>query len=470
MIEIQESREGRSGRAYRLRSTTEAGAHGNFEWTMHYPDNEVRDPLALDLLEIGKAVHMADRMFRRSFRLGQRTRQLMVRVLVREPSAWNAQRPLLEQLANFATADVWRLEFSRWSGRSSKSPPRKVSPRSVVALFSGGLDSLCGAARLAPSQETPFFVSHSPPGWENNLELIRGVWEAFGKELVPAERCAMFRLEVRERNRRGRRSLFQEHSRRSRPFFFLALACAVAIDQGIPAVQMSENGALGLSLPIRADAYGAMCSRQAHGFLLRGFASLLDAVRPCTGGWRVFNPFEDLTKGEACQFLKAAAPLAKDAISCEYVGRQAASLRFWMKHHPAAASRMGRGPQCGLCLPCLIRRAALHRASIPDPDKLYFFDARRVIDWKKQWPRAYFGFGRKVDPPIFRAAAEHVFFVRRFCEQALHSDPMEFSMQYLSELRFSLAPQSDTNQKLRSWHKLVRRLAKEMIEFLDVKQ
>ena len=316
MIEVQEFSEGRSGRAYRLRSTMEAGSLGNFEWTMHYPGDEVRDPLALDLLEIAKAVHMADRMFRRSFRLGQRTRQLVVRVPVREPSVWRSQRPLLEQLADFATADDWRLEFLPWSGRPTKGPSRKEGAGSVVALFSGGLDSLCGAARLAQSHEIPFFVSHSPPGRENNLCLIRGVWEAFEKKVIPDTQCVMFRLELRERNRGGRRSLFQEHSRRTRPFFFLSLACAVAMDQGIPAVQMSENGALGLSLPIRADAYGAMCSRQAHDYLLRGFAKLLGAIRPRKDGWRIFNPFDECTKGEACQLLGDAAPLVERAISC----------------------------------------------------------------------------------------------------------------------------------------------------------
>src|SRR2546426_5082404 len=40
--------------------------------------------------------------------------------------------------------------------------------------------------------------------------------------------------------------LFPEPSRRTRPFFFFSLGCAVAMDVGASAVQISENGALGL--------------------------------------------------------------------------------------------------------------------------------------------------------------------------------------------------------------------------------
>jgi hypothetical protein len=341
------------------------------------------------------------------------------------------------------------------------------SGRSTVALFSGGLDSLCGVAYLAQTRERPIFVSHSPPGRANNLRLIQGVWSELCNESFPEEQCAAFRLEIRERNRAGRRSMFQEHSRRTRPFFFLALACAIAVDQDVPVVQMSENGALGLSLPIRADAYGAMCSRQAHEFLLRGFSELLNSVAPRTGGWRVSNPFAEMTKGEACRVLKKAGKLAKYAISCEYVGRQAAFLRFWKRKHSRWARRIGDGPQCGLCVPCLIRRAALFSASIPDPTQSYFFDARRAMRSQTSGRGTYLQTREGDSPAVYRTGADHVFFLRRFCEQALRLDTVEFSLRYMPELRFSLNPGCDINGELRTYHALIKRLAGEMIQFLD---
>jgi hypothetical protein len=466
MIEVRQTIEGHRSRVWRLRSTDECGPGGNFEWTTQWPRNIIRNATALDLLEIGKALHMADRTVRRSFRLGQRTRRLTVRIPVIDPVTWRRQSSLLEELAGFASADDWKLELTQSPKRPPKGAVPPASYRSVVALFSGGLDSLCGAAHLAQNDEAPLFVSHSPPGRSNNLRLIRGVWEEFRKEPFPEEQCVVFRLEIRERNAAGRRAMFQEHSRRTRPFFFLALACATAVDRGIPAVQMSENGALGLSLPIRADAYGAMCSRQAHEFLLRGFARLLGSVAPRTGGWRVFNPFAEMTKGEACLLLKGAGRLAKKAVSCEYVGRQAAFLRWWKERHPRAARQMGDGPQCGLCVPCLIRRAALFRASIPDPSHSYFFDARRVAR-SVSGERTYLGTTDEESPSVYRVGSEHVFFLRRFLEQCARSDEVEFSLQYMPELRFMLNPGCDISAKLRSCHRLIRKLKKEMTQFLD---
>jgi hypothetical protein len=464
MIRVSAFREDHGKKVCSLASTKEVGAHGNFEWSIHSPGHSFLNPLALDLLEIGKSLHMADRMFRRSFRLGQRTRKLAVRIPVIDPRLWRREAALLEYLAGFSSADIWRLEFVQAAKRPVRRQSNDNSGRSVVALFSGGLDSLCGVAHLAQTAETPIFVSHSPPGRINNLLLIRGVWNEFRREYLTEEQCITFRLEIRERDRTKRRSMFQEHSRRTRPVFFLALACAVAIEHGIPAVQMSENGALGLSLPLRADAHGAMCSRQAHEVLLRGFARLLNSVAPRTGEWQVLNPFARMTKGEACGLLKGAGRLAKDAISCEYVGRQAAFLRFWKKTHRRVAHRIGDGPQCGLCVPCLIRRAALFKASIPDPDRLYFFDAHRVTNTNKTY--GYLAFGQE-GPPIFRVAAEHVFFMRRFCDEALRLDEVEFSLKYMPELRFSVDPDCDINGSLRLRRNLIKRLAKEMLQFLD---
>lgn len=471
MIETRDFTESDRPVQQRLYSLAEAPVRGNFEWTIHWPGNQITHPLALDLLEIGKSTHMADRVFRRSFRLGQRTRRIFVRIPVSEPSIWTREKGLLEGLLDFATADDWSLHFCR-----SATPPRKVSrevtqrPFSVVALFSGGLDSLCGAAYLARNGAKPVFVSHSPPGRKNNLSLIRSLWHVFRQDRFSEEQCVSFRLEVRERNRAGRRALFQESSRRTRPVFFLALACAVAIDHGIREVQMSENGALGLSLPIRAEAYGAMCSRQAHDFLLRGFSTLMDRVAPRQGGWRVYNPFVDMTKGEACKLLDGAWNLARDAVSCEYVGRQAAFMRSWKKKHPIAALQIGDGPQCGLCVPCLIRRAALHKAGIPDPDRLYFFDSRRVMDWREMRPRAYWGSSGRVQPPLYSAAVGHVYHMRRFCAMLLGLKETEFALKFIPEIRLSLPPQSDVNRKVRGYHQLMRRLAREMIAFLDARR
>ena len=337
-----------------------------------------------------------------------------------------------------------------------------------MALFSGGLDSLCGAAYLAAkSDENPVFVSHSPPGREHNQDLLKATWSAHGREPLANDRLVSFRLELRERNREGTRTMFQEPTRRTRPFFFLSLACAVALDKQIQAVQMSENGALGMSLPIRADGYGAQCSRQAHAHLLSGFAEVLASVAPRPGGWKVSNPFEQMTKGEACMLLKGASALAWEAISCEYVGRQAAFLRNWIKKHPVAGASLGKGPQCGICTPCLIRRAGLHKAGIQDPTKLYFFDARRVLGRDGRSPAIYFPEKQRHLPPLYNAVLPQVFFMRHFCEAIWRMNEFDFAVEYFPELRFLAHPPDHAILRVQQCHHLITRLAQEMIQFLD---
>jgi hypothetical protein len=470
MIEVSRWSE-KGAESYRLCSVRESATHGNFEWTVHWPGQKIQDPLALDLLEIAKGVHMADRMFRRSLMLGQRERQIVVRVPVAQPALWKKMASHLEALVGFASTDVWKLEFDlARHGRTEKRKKTDEFSASTVALFSGGLDSLCGAAYLARLKGArPVFVSHSPPGRENNARLIQGVWKSHHDETFPVERCITFRLQLHERDAKGLRNMFQESTRRTRPFFFLALACAVALDRQIPAVQMSENGALGMSLPLHSDSYGAQCTRQAHTRLLHGFAELLNCLAPRPGGWNVSNPFEQMTKGEACMLLQKASPLAKAAISCEYVGRQAAFLRNWISKHPGAAAQIGQGPQCGLCTPCLVRRAALYRAGIADPDKLYFFNARRVLRGKEKIPGSYLSGKKRARIPLYEAAVPQVYFMRRFCEAIHNMTELDFVLQYFSELRFLVNSGNETTQEIRKCRHLIKKLGREMLRFLDSK-
>lgn len=475
-IEIQ-ARNATDTVTYRLRRLSQAKKIGNYEWSVSWPGHTITNPTAYDMLEIGKAIHLSDRAVRRSLRYGRRTREIHLSIPVLQPSLWRPAAPLLESLARFASADIWKIEFAPVAGHDYTKSPKVVPKTGVVALFSGGLDSLCGAAYLAKIRAQPIFVTHSPPGRDSSVSLLQDVWRAFGRKELDAESFATFRLRGRERNRKGARSMFQEPTRRTRPFFFLTLACAVALESGVSTIQMSENGAFALSLPIRADAHGALCSRQAHANLLFGFQGLLQTVAPWLGDVRIVNPFAELTKGEECaRYLGNAATLVHRAVSCEYVGRQAAFLRAWKKKHATLVSQfaLGAGPQCGVCLPCLVRRAALYknRGQVSDADGLYFFDARRVRDRDPdaQTHTGYvFSKKRGGRPPLYDAAAAHVYHVRQFCARVLRMDKSSFATQYLPELRLPQVPEFYSDEAVERHYGLVRRFAKELLQFLDAR-
>lgn len=441
------------------------GGFGNFEWSA-YGLPAPLEPLAADLLRIGCAVHLADRLIRRSASITRNLRRLEVRVGVAEPAKWRRVAPLLEELAEFATGgDRWHLSFARARQDSNYSGVQtRVHNATTVALFSGGLDSLCGAAELAQREHArPIFVTHSPPGRAATQNLLGRVFAAFGRELPQATNVG-YRLELREIGRTGARSLFQEASRRSRPFFYLSLACAAAIAHRVPRIQMSENGALALSLPHRYDAFGPSIARQAHTFLLAGFETLLDELVPKVS-WVVTNPFVNRTKGEACFELNSASRLARDSVSCEYLGRQRARVLGWKRLNARRARSLGQGPQCGLCIPCIVRRAALKRARIRDPDNEYFAHAPEVlsrIEKRKSTQQVY---GGSIPPPLLGMLVPNVLYMERHCQWLAEASLTEYAERFIPELRANRQLSATPMMDVSACHALSRRYAQEILAF-----
>jgi 7-cyano-7-deazaguanine synthase in queuosine biosynthesis len=447
----------------RLSPIDRRSGDGHFRWAVKSGTVRITNSVALDLLEVVKAIHLADRAVRRIRYLGSRMRHIRVKIPVRDPATWDAVADKLQGLATFVSADKWIFEFdgARRRIRQRKEDASPEIKYDGIALFSGGLDSLCGAAIKARNRERWLFVTHSPPGRKRTQQLLDATWAAFRNDSSSVDSVS-FRLEVRERDSDGNRRMFPEPTRRTRPLFFLGLACALALDRGVPRIHMAENGALGLNLPYRYDAYGGTIARQAHVNMMNGFAALLKKLEPQCGDWRIENPLCEMTKGEACKQLRAAAHLAAHTISCEYTGRQAARVRNWKRLHPGLARRqqLGDGPQCGVCLPCIIRRSALRFARIPDDDRSYFFDARQARDWDDD-PVSPLLLEPEKRPPLYDVVAPHVFYMRRFCHRLRNMRLTDFVIDFLPELRLT------TNGTGSLQFDLMKRYAKEVLAFLE---
>jgi hypothetical protein len=461
-----------AGRAYDqvLNPVGPRKGFGNFTWTAELACVPKSSPVAADLLRVGRAVHLADRLVRRGASISRNLRRIEVDVCVAEPVKWRRVASLLQELAEFATGgDSWSFSFKGGATDDllpkNGDRPADLEP-TVVALFSGGLDSLCGAAHLAAQKNSrPLFVTHSPPGRKAVYELAQDVFQGFGREL-PTWACASYRLVIRESERSGVRSMFQEPSRRTRPFFYLSLAGATAIAHEVSTVQMSENGALALSLPYRADAHGPSVARQAHTFLLTGFEMLLNNLVPGVC-WAVTNPFANKTKGEVCQGLGPAQDLVTRSASCEYLGRQRSVMQNWMRNHPKRANMFGNGPHCGLCVPCIVRRAALRRARVTDPETAYFASAPKVLREVRRRGTALRFFGEKNPPPLMNMLVPNVLYMERHCNWLAAADLSEFAIQYLPELRANRQLNGGPPMDLSTCHKLTKRYAEEILSFLN---
>src|SRR5207249_4516180 len=105
-------------------------------------------------------------------------------------------------------------------------------------------------------------------------------------------------------------------------------------------------------------------------------------------------------------------------------GKQAATIHAWKRRHKQQAGGVGRGPECGLCIPCIVRRAALKAAGIKDYTSWYFFDARRVASGNP-------GKAVPATVPLFQFISPHVYFMRTFCARLSGMSFREFVIQYL---------------------------------------
>ena len=139
-----------------------------------------------------------------------------------------------------------------------------------------------------------------------------------------------------------------EPTLRSRSFLFLTLGLYAAYAQGprVPLL-MPENGFMAINIPLTPSRIGSCSTRTMHPYFLGTMRGLIAALGFENG---IENPLENRTKGETlrkCQDRATLMQLAKASVSCAHPTRR--------KHWRRKSAR-----NCGYCVPCLIRRAALH--------------------------------------------------------------------------------------------------------------
>lgn len=313
-------------------------------------------PTAIELMLLATAVFQADTRVPRSHAADRWTRHFVLHLPVRNPELWQDVIAAFSELLGFLTGDVWEIMvrpgkpvFHQYEGH--RAPQVETGARRV-SLFSGGMDSFLGVARLLESPDPLVLVAHhaSSNGVLNDQDLA---WDALCRLGYRDQTYFVPFYVAKKRGIPG--TAKSELTTRSRSIVFLALGILVAasLHPGTT-LYVPENGFVSLNVPLVNSRLGSLSTRTTHPYLIHLLRQILRRLDIPVG---IDLPLRFKTKG---QLLQEATPQI----------RRWARTRTVSCAHPVD-QRLERGADyrrhCGYCFPCLIRRAALHVVGLDDP-------------------------------------------------------------------------------------------------------
>lgn len=322
------------------------------------------DPVALELALVAVAVWIADtRLSRAEFSEDNWTREIEIAVPVRNPGAWEEHSALLTRILGTLSGDIWSVRFYRADqalrayieDTCANAQPRRDAP--PVALFSGGLDSYAGAIdALSRERVQPVLVGQTDGGNSATVDELKALLEQERDDPI-----ALFRwkMSCKAEDLGEEFSGGGELTMRARSFLFFAASVLVATAYGSRKILVPENGFISLNIPLDPWRLGALTTRTTHPYVIARFNEILASLGLSVA---LSNPFQGMTKGEMLAQCADRALLRRglgSTVSC--------SKPKWVRRYRAQHGTS----HCGVCWPCLIRRAAVKRAfpSWSDPTR-----------------------------------------------------------------------------------------------------
>ena len=327
---------------------------GRLNYGLEYIKNKLHadkiypSEIGFDIMTLSTLVYMADTRIERALH-GQDswTREIELEIPVSNVSLWFSQAPKIERMLKFLTGDLWTITFSKraWSFSQSNQSKEKTSAYSKVSLFSGGMDSLISTINLMEDKENTLLISHAGDGLTKNAQQLiikkldveypeilhkwLDLWMLFPNGFIPEGG--------------------NDNNTRSRSFLFIGLGIfAMTGIETAKELMVPENGLIALNVPLDETRIGSFSTRTTHPFYLTLWNEMLNGLGLDLS---VKNHYWNKTKGEMAAECKNKSVLyetMKVSYSCS---------------SPGKARWRGLSPQhCGYCVPCIIRRAAMHKA------------------------------------------------------------------------------------------------------------
>lgn len=310
-----------------------------------------------DLIILAMSVFAIDKKVPRKYFDDNWTRQIELYLPVIEIEIWNKVKIELEDTLSFLSGDKWEINFrkSKEKYRGNKVNKKyqliKKDNFDCVSLFSGGLDSFCGALKLLNEEKRTCFVGfkeYKMLGGRQN-EIFKNINDAFpdiNKELLLFNTNPSIPL-----NKDGeKKNIGTEITSRSRSFLFLAGALAVASIIGEVPVYIPENGLIGINVPLTDSRIGSCSTRTTHPYFINKFNGILNDIGVKN---KILNPYALKSKGEIVEEVSKLDVFEKTAyktISCS---------------HPCHSryDKLQTPMNCGYCYPCLIRKSSMNKVN-----------------------------------------------------------------------------------------------------------
>lgn len=350
--------------------------------------------ISFDLFLISALVYGIDNLLERyQYSVDAWARDIEVCFPVNNITVWRENKNEFEQLLSFLTGDYWTVSFEEIEGVNlfidkakrwkSKIPHYTSDQYKFASLFSGGLDSLVGVIdglMNLQQGDRALLLSHfdsSSPGPSGDQQRINGYFDRIEatKGRYDWIQCV---VALNNYDQHGE-ELTKEASFRSRSLLFIGIALfCVETLPNCQTLVIPENGTISLNFPLTPSRTSTLSTRTTHPYYIEQLQMLISNIGLTT---ILHNPYKALTKGElvaACVNKRMLEETYILSVSCGKRGRKMHWDTKSGTHH------------CGICMPCLYRRAALHKLNLDD--QLYgidIFTTNKSIFGKHDFPALF---------------------------------------------------------------------------------
>ena len=349
--------------------------------------------LETDLRDVSLQLHFADRMALRHSSQRRNSsglchaRHIQVRIEVRCVEQWNREvvKKYLVDYLQFNTGDKWDLEFvdhgftplnleqPRLTDLEMQSIVQRRSPHLIIALFSGGLDSLAGLRwHLLHDVDAHFLlvsVNSSSTLLKQQSDLIKQL-PANARKRVRHVPIAL-RLHQGEQNPKSDRERRHALTLRTRGLLFLSAGTLVSRLAAQQRFFVYENGLGAFNLSFNRAQLSGQANRAVNPRSLALFERFTTEL--FREKRSIENPFQFFTKAQVCKQLDHLdwVGLVSKTVTCGHLQR-------------VPEQKPGEGMwHCGFCYSCWLRRQGLRAAGMSGEDtQFYYRDLARPESFK----------------------------------------------------------------------------------------